>query len=152
MSPAVDIALALYRRPTLVPLARAQPLPDGVDELIAIASGTGCPPDAGNAVAPEQLREAAKFFVQQILFAPGVDAWRTLGVDAGAAFARVRSNYLALMRWLHPDRHQPGAWDAVYVARINAAWNELRQQARVSRGDGAPASALPTGALSENVN
>ncbi|MBS7458540.1 J domain-containing protein [Coralloluteibacterium stylophorae] len=146
----MEVALALYRRPTLVPLARAQALPAGVEELLAIASGAArASATAADGVPPDQLRDAAKFFIQQILFAPGGDAWRTLGVEAGAAFARVRSNYLALMRWLHPDRHQPGAWDAVYVARVNAAWNQLRQQARRSTPEASVGAGEPVLALRE---
>lgn len=126
MTPALDIALAIYQRPTLVGRARRQALPGGLDALIQLAASNAKVAEAGDAQGALH-RAAAGFYVQQVLFAPGVDAWRTLGVEPGASREQVRRNYLALMRWLHPDRRCGTGWDGVYAARVTAAWRSVRE-------------------------
>jgi hypothetical protein len=142
----LDQVLAIYRDPTRVAEVRDRPLPEPMVPVIKVAAG-----DAGLAgewaeasgAAPEDVTEACVFFLQQILFAPGADAYRVLGASADAPQARLREHYGLLMRWLHPDRNSDDGWEQVYADRVNQAWQELKTPARRAEYDGRAAEALP---------
>lgn len=125
---ALDQALALQRSPQLRHLLQRRPLPDGLPEVIRLAAGRE-PALAAAAealrVSPPQLLEAVRFYLQQLLFADHGDAYRTLGVRADATADEIRQHYRWLQNWLHPDR-QRDEWNAVYAARLNQAWAQLR--------------------------
>ena len=96
----------------------------------------GAAPGAGGAPAaaalgrpPEVVREAATFFIEQILLAPGGDSYRVLGCGPAATTSELRRNMALLMRWLHPDVTREGD-RAVFAARIAAAWNTLKTPER----------------------
>lgn len=128
-SHAVFAALALHAQPARVGEVAAQPLPRGMLEVIRIASGQPAPIAewaAGAKVDPERLREAAVFFVEQVLMHRNADHYRVLGLRSDAAEARIREHYRALMGWLHPDRHQAG-WHEVFAERVNRAYGALRR-------------------------
>jgi len=136
---AVDLALDLARMPAFASSMAASPLPVDVLEVIRIAAES---PDACRAAAlatgqPEPvLVEAARFYVQQILFRPEADCYRVLGIrpDDSRELARVHMRWL--LQWLHPDRND--GWDAIYAKRIVKAWRE------VSTGSGAAGNPRPT--------
>jgi hypothetical protein len=123
---AVDLALDLARMPAFASSMAASPLPSDVLEVIRIAAES---PDACRAAAlatgqPEPvLIEAARFYVQQILFRPEADCYRILGIrpDDSREVARVHMRWL--LQWLHPDRND--GWDAIYAKRIVKAWREV---------------------------
>jgi hypothetical protein len=125
---ALRLALDLLHVPWRVRLIREQPLPAGVPLLLRVASGdaesertaaeaTGRPPDV--------VRQAATFFIEQILLAPGADSYRVLGATPAAGNGELRQNMALLMRWLHPDIADKGD-QSVFAARISAAWNDLK--------------------------
>jgi hypothetical protein len=129
---ALQLALDLHRDPWGVRHVRQQPLPDGIGLLLAVAAGEAAS-EAG-AVArlgcpPEVIREAAIFFIEQILLAPDTDSYRVLGAGPGAATSELRRNMALLMTWLHPDVARDGE-RAVFAARIAAAWNTLKTPER----------------------
>jgi hypothetical protein len=136
---AVDLALDLARMPAFASSMAASPLPIGVLEVIRIAAEC---PDACRAAAlttglqEPVLVEAARFYLQQILFRPEADCYRVLGIrpDDSRELARVHMRWLLL--WLHPDRN--GGWDAIYAKRIVKAWRE------VSTGSCAAGNSRPT--------
>jgi hypothetical protein len=142
----LDQVLALYRDPSRVAEVRDRPLPEPMVPVIKVAAG-----DAGlaaewaeaSAEPAEDISEACVFFLQQILFAPGADAYRVLGSSADAPQARLREHYGLLMRWLHPDRNSDDGWEQVYADRVNQAWQELKTPARRAEYDGRAAEALP---------
>ena len=124
-----------------VPL-RLQPLPHDMDQLIVLAAGTAAPLAAASArtgESPEQLLEAARFYIREVMLFPGADAYRVLGVSASASDAQIKQHYRHLQHWLHPDRAGDD-WESVFATRINQAWNELRTPARRAAYD---AQALP---------
>ncbi len=49
------------------------------------------------------MRQAATFFIEQILFAPNADSYRVLGASTSASAGELRRNVALLLRWLHPD-------------------------------------------------
>ncbi|KLJ00725.1 hypothetical protein [Luteimonas sp. FCS-9] len=147
---ALDIAFGLLRVPARREALRTRPLPDGVTEVIEIASGDD---DALRAAvartghAPAELLEATRFYVQQVLLADGADAYRVLGARPGAEHARLRRHHRLLLRWLHPDRGQD--WGDAFAWRINDAWRALRTPAARARYEAqrpAAAMAPPAGA------
>ncbi|MBL0229036.1 DnaJ domain-containing protein [Thermomonas sp.] len=75
------------------------------------------------------MREAAQFYVREVLFFAQADAYRVLGVDADASDASIKAHHRLLQHWLHPDRLD-NEDDAIFASRVNVAWNRLRNQAR----------------------
>ena len=130
---ALEWALALLHAPGKRHALRQKPLPSGMDGLLGIAAGAM--PDAlAEAVRtfgePEaRIREAAQFYVREVLFFPQADAYRVLGVDADASDASIKAHHRLLQHWLHPDRlHNED--DAIFASRVNVAWNRLRNPER----------------------
>lgn len=129
---ALEQALAFWRAPALLGAARQRPLPDDVLEVVRIAAGDRAAAEFGAAAlgaTPAELAEAAPFYLQQLLFAPGADSYRVLGVNPDAPDARIKDHYRWLVRWLHPDRNAD-EWEALYADRVNRAWQDLRQPER----------------------
>jgi hypothetical protein len=130
---ALQLALDLHQVPWRVRRVRAEPLPDGMSRLLMVAAGDD---PAGEAAAIAALgrplavvRDAATFFIEQILLAPGTDSYRVLGAGPAASTSELRHNMALLMRWLHPDVAREGE-RAVLAARIAAAWNTLKTPQR----------------------
>ena len=131
---ALEQALAYYRAPALLSMAAQRPLPDDVLDLIRLAAGDAAQTAfsaAASGEAPERVQEAAVFFVQQVLFAPGADNERVLGVNPGAPIERTREHYRWLVRWLHPDRNTDD-WHSVYTDRVVRAWQAVKRSGGAS--------------------
>lgn len=129
---ALEVAIALWRSPTMRQALRQRPLPGDVGEVIELAAGAPGPLAAAAARTgerPEQLLEAVRFYLREVLLFSGADAYRVLGVSSQAGAAQIKAHHRALQHWLHPDR-QGSNWEAVYATRINAAWSELRSTQR----------------------
>ena len=75
----------------------------------------------------ETVREAAAFFIEQILFYPDADSYRVLGARPEATNGELRRNMALLLRWLHPDHDGQGA-RSVFARRVTRAWNDLKTQ------------------------
>lgn len=143
---ALEWALALLQAPGERHLLRQKPLPDGMEPLLAIAAGAA-PEALAQAMATfgeseSRLREAAQFYVREVLFFPQADAYRMLGVAADAPFERIKAHHRLLQSWLHPDRPHSEE-DAAFAARVNAAWNRLRSPERRREYDAALRNARP---------
>jgi hypothetical protein len=132
-SRAIDLALDLARMPAFAPSMSAAPLPADVLEVIRIAAES---PETCRAAAlatgePEPvLVEAARFYLQQVLFREEADCYRVLGIRPGESHAAAKAHMRWLLRWLHPDRN--GSWDAVYAKRIVKAWREVSKESAAS--------------------
>ena len=130
---ALDWAVALAKAPAERLSLRRRPLPEGVELLLQVAAGI--PGDAlTNAVtrtgeSQEFLVDAARFYLREVLFHSDADAYRILGVERSASREQLKSHYRWLQQWLHPDRHASGM-DAVFAGQVNAAWHQLRDEAR----------------------
>jgi hypothetical protein len=130
----IDLALDLARMPAFAPSMAASPLPVDVLEVIRIAAES---PDACRAAAlttgePEPvLVEAARFYLQQILFRPEADCYRVLGIRPDDSPESARAHMRWLLLWLHPDRNR--GLDAIYAKRIVKAWREVSTVAGNSR-------------------
>ena len=131
MTDVVDLALACYRTPLDYQdrLSLAAPLPEGMDRLLWLANGSPEALEAGvrqTGAKPQELRDAARFCIQQCCLVRGADPHRVLGVEPGAPLEQIKEHYRLLMRLFHPDRAAGReTWTDHYASRINEAWTAL---------------------------
>lgn len=112
----------------------SQPLPEGIiDALLeSVASWNQLPPDKLSDViyadvSREELIKAAGFFVGHVLFTPGGDHYRTLGLAHNASPEQIRKHYHLLLTFFFLDRKDKAAeWNADYAEHINRAYSTLR--------------------------
>jgi hypothetical protein len=122
----IDLALDLARMPALAQSAARPPLPSNVLELmrIAAAAPAACEDAASATGEPVAVViEAARFYLQQLLFCADADAYRVLGIGPGDSRETARTHLRWLLQWLHPDRN--AGLDAVYAERVLEAWHEV---------------------------
>ena len=123
----INLALDLARMPTLARSSGTPAIPPNIIELMRIAAAS---PEACQAAVAETgepsgvVIEAARFYLQQVLFGPGGDCYRILGVEPTASRETARTHMRWLLEWLHPDRNN-NSWDAVYAERVLKAWREV---------------------------
>jgi len=132
MDAAVRIAIDLMQFPAQMRNLRSKPLPDGVAVLLQIASGDEeATRGAADTVCrtTEAVREAAEFYIIQILLAPDADSYRVLGAKPGAEVSELRRNMGLLLRWLHPDL-DPKAERSMFAPRVTRAWNDVKTPER----------------------
>ena len=139
---ALLIALDFARLPGLAVSLRNRPLPPDLIELIRIAAN--CPEasqraDTSSRMPLAVIKPAVVFYLEQMLFFPGADPYRTLGVHRGASRDQLTLHRRWLMRWLHPDVNGGDRANAL-AARVLKACNELRLD---GPGGSAPQSELP---------
>jgi hypothetical protein len=124
------MAVDLVRSPSSVKRLRDAPLPSDVEILLRVAAGDEAAlSEAANATACSQksVRDAAIFYIEQILLHPDADYYRVLGAHPDASAAELRRNMALLLRWLHPD-HRSGAERSVFASRVTRAWGELKTE------------------------
>ena len=127
---ALELALALHQAPIQRFALRDRPLPTDIGVALQLASAAQ--PQLGQAAArfqesEETIVEAVRFYLQQVLFEPGTDAYRILGLTPAAEFKQIRQHHIWLQRWLHPDRRGED-WEAALATKINWAWQQLRNE------------------------
>jgi hypothetical protein len=125
----IELALDLARMPALARRSTVPPLPPNIVELMRIAAGS---PEACRAAVAQTgeprhvVIESARFYLQQVLFRPDADCYRTLGIQPAASRATAREHMRWLLEWLHPDRNaNNNSWDVVYAERVLKAWREV---------------------------
>jgi hypothetical protein len=128
---ALEVALALHQAPIQRFAVRDRPLPKNIGIAIQIASATQ--PQLEEAAAKfseteETILAAVRFYLQQVLFEPGTDAYRIFGLADNASAQQIRQHHVWLQRWLHPDRRGEN-WEAALATKVNWAWQQLRNEA-----------------------
>lgn len=106
---------------------RSAPLPPGILLLLRLAAEDGeALLDAEKITkrARESHRDAAIFFIEQILLASNSDAYRMLGLDKTATTVEMRRHMAYLLKWLHPDRNTDPHKGRL-ARRVLLAWNQL---------------------------
>ena len=129
---ALKIAIDLMHVPSQVRLVRSEPLPDGVLMLLRIAAGDEEAEKTAvdlTGRSPAIVRQATRFFIEQILFAPEADSYRALGANPQASPSELRRNVALLLRSLHPDVDHRGE-RSIFVGRVTTAWNNLKTPER----------------------
>lgn len=135
---ALTVALSLMERPLLVRLVRSSPLPDSINLLLRVAANETEALRTAQAMtgrSQARLREAACFFIDQVLFHADADSYRILGTPSGAPRGELRANMALLIKWLHPDGHARRASRSdfdrgVYLHRVSQAWENLKTDER----------------------
>lgn len=129
---ALRTAITLVKVPAQVRALRTAPLPAGTLLLLNVAAGD-CEAEkeaadlTGRPV--ELLREAAGFYIEQVLLYPGADSYRMLGAHPETPALDLRAHMAALMRWLHPDLNRSGE-RAQLATRVLRAWDDLKSSER----------------------
>jgi len=139
---ALTAAVDLLRMPSKVRAMRSSPLPPGISLLLRLAAeeaDASSEAENANKRTPDAHRDAAIFFIEQILLATDSDAYRVLGLDVTATTAELRRHMAYLLKWLHPD-HNGDPHKARLARRVLFAWNELKSAKR-SNGCGSRAQA-----------
>ena len=122
---ALQIALELFRSPLQVRSVQRLPLPKGVLQVIRIAAGDELDESVIEATfgwKEPDVRAAAVFFLQQILFEKGSNPFRLLGLSHDANLEDLKNHRRALLKWLHPDRNV-NKWESVLLQRVIGASN-----------------------------
>jgi hypothetical protein len=128
---AIEMALDLARMPALARSRAEVPISANIIEVMRIAAAVpqACQDAAKATGEPVPLLiEAARFYLQQLLFRPDADSHRILGLQPGASRATARNHMRVLLQWLHPDRNHN--LDAVYAERVLKAWREISELRR----------------------
>lgn len=124
--PALKSAFDLIHFPSQVRQVREAPLPSDVGMLLRVAAGDEEAINLALRMSGRSLqavREAAGFYIEQILLFPEADSYRVLGADKGASSDELRRNMAMLLRWLHPDMQDSRA---IFANRVTRAWNDLK--------------------------
>lgn len=148
------LALEYYRNPLNRPgLSDVQrPLPDIIGALAdafgkAISGRQKATTAAALGTSTDELEAAVRFFLRQVLMAPGADHYRVLGLSHEATADEIRLHYQTLIRLLHPDRAGDDAeWAEAYAPRINEAYRVLRNEDTRRQYD---AQLVPTGSATQ---
>lgn len=122
----IDIALDLSRMPALARACGGMPIPDDIVEAMEIAAGdeAACRRAAiATGTAQDALVDAARFYLQHLLFSKEADCYRILGLAPGASRATARTHLKLLLKWVHPDRNS--GLESVYADRVIDAWRKL---------------------------
>jgi hypothetical protein len=134
---ALDHARDLARAPGVARKLRAEPLPQGVQQVLRLASGDDQELDAlalESGRSASSVRETAIRYVSLVLLDPAADCYRTLGATPSAMREELRANMVLLLKWLRPDLPQDDT-HAVFVARVLRAWNSVKDAEQRQRYD-----------------
>jgi DnaJ-like protein len=129
---ALRLALDLLHVPSRARLLRSDPLPAGLGLLLRIAANDEQAIDQAVEMTERSrdvIRNAAGFFIEQILWCPDADSYRVLGANRAASSGELKRNMTLLMIWLHPDRGRGGE-RSVFLHRVTTAWNDLKTPER----------------------
>lgn len=137
-SAALDVAMMLLEHPAAVRHASGAPLPGGISLLLQVAAREPAALRSAQAMTgrpAEAVQAAAGFFIEQILFHPQADCYRTLGSSARASRGELRRNMALLMKWLHPDSLELRASRSdldrgIFIHRVTQAWENLQTDER----------------------
>ncbi|MGO9474887.1 MAG: J domain-containing protein [Rhodomicrobium sp.] len=148
-SEALSAALAMLHDPRLARAVRDRPLPKGITLLLEAAAGeagalAGAAALTGRSEAT--LKNAAGFFIEQVLLIPEADSYRILGADRETSEGELRRHMALLMRWVHPDVVANGAagqrFDrSVYASRVAQAWQMIKSPERRAAYEASQAAA-----------
>ncbi len=142
------LALAFHRAPTQHAdlLHGRTPLPAGIGALLKLAGGSE-PDPASLALAPAgELKAAALFFIEQVLFRRDASHYLVLGLEPDATQEQIKEHHRLLMRVFHPDReNRADDWKDAFATRINLAYTTLRDADERRRYDASRQQSKPPG-------
>lgn len=145
---ALEVAVGLLQLPSRVRTLRDGELPADLDTLLHIVAGDDQALLRASStlnVTPRVVREAASFYIEQILLHPEADSYRALGSAPDATPDQLRRNMALLLRWLHPDRDADNH-RSVFASRVTKAWNDVKTDERRAAYDAARLTTRSVGA------
>ena len=151
------LVLAFHRSPRSFPGLDdpTQPLPRGVRNILQLAIAEDdvlkdLRQISVMGISPAMLRAAVRFFVRRVMFVPGGDDYRVLGLHPGAPMVEIELHYGLLMRLL---RHDNAEVVDGGVARVGDAYERLCQgrKAAVTGDADVPAEETATDSLDLDV-
>jgi hypothetical protein len=122
-------AIDLLYMPSRARLLRSAPLPRGVLILFQIVAGDEVATrQASEATGRscETVREAAAFFIEQVLLYPEADSYRVLALNQTRAIAN-SDGIWSPSSLAAPDRDSQDA-RSVFAGRVTRAWNDLNSR------------------------
>ena len=93
---ALELALWLNRAPAHRNALLGRPLPEGIGQLLRVATGADDAVAAASRITgepPQVVLEAVRFYLQQVLFHEDADAYRVLGLRSDASQAQAREHH-----------------------------------------------------------
>jgi hypothetical protein len=129
---ALRVAIELVHVSSQVRHVRSLPLPDGILLLLRVAAWDERATERAAELTGRsggEVREAAAFFIEQILLSPRADSYRVLGATSEATSRELRRNMILLLKWLHPDVQGQGE-RSVFARRVSLAWDDLKTPER----------------------
>lgn len=135
---AIEIALEIYRKPAQARTLHRHAVPSGMLNVIKVAAGTDEEIKAlvdDKTAGSMPVKEAAVFYLQQVLMNADGDDFRQLGLRRGASLQDVKDHKRWLLKWLHPDRNG-SPWEQVLFGRVKAAADRL--EGAIRQGDEVP--------------
>jgi len=153
---AVISALTILQSPNLVRTARRTELPRGMTFLLEVAANDAEALKKASQTTgrtEQTLREAAGFYIEQVLLTSKTDSYRVLGAHMNAPTDKLRRHMALLLRWLHPDvaaRNETSAGidRSVFASQITLAWENLKTRERRAAYD----QLRPTGSFLRHPN
>lgn len=144
---ALKVAIELFHLPSQIRAMRALPLPKGTKLLLQLAVGDADAMREAQMLSDRPqfvIRQAAIFFIEQILLDPVADEYRTLGLDDAATTNELRAHMALLLKWLHPDLSSNDHRSAMARQAIQA-WKKVNSSEKLRRHPTAIAR-IPTNA------
>ncbi len=129
-----ELVLDFYRKPSAYPdlLDSMKPLPEGITDLLELTAGevearAKILSRAAATEAPSELVDATSYFSEQVLFAPGGDHYRILGLNHDSNIDDIREHYALLVRLFYQDREDNSIQsNEADLSRLNRAYSILR--------------------------
>lgn len=125
---AIDRALETIRQPKLLTDRKTPlPLPQEMLDVIKCAAGdenTLQKLAAPRNIAAQEVKDAARVYLQHIVTHADGNDYQTLGLTVDAPPEIVREHRRWMAKWLHPDLN-PSQWETALFYRVQAASERL---------------------------
>lgn len=128
-----NLALNFHRSPLQHPelMDPALPLPPDISFLLDAVIENKDPDGSESGGLSDEMRSAISFLLERVLFVPGADCYRTLGLSYGAKSEDIRRHYNQLLHIFSFDQvEKAGQWDPLFATQINRAYSVLRDPER----------------------
>ena len=138
-----ELVLDFYRSPSDYPelLDSLKPLPEGITDLLELTAGEvearlKILSRAAASEAPSELIDAASYFSEQVLFAPGGDHYRILGLNHDVSLDDIREHYELIVRLFYQDKEDNSIQsNEADFSRLNRAYSILRDDEKRAEYD-----------------
>lgn len=133
-----DLVLEFYRSPSDYPdlLDAKQVLPDDITDLLELTAGEVAARSkifsrAAASEVPSELIDATSYFTEQVLFAPGGDHYRILGLNHNASMGNIKKHYELLVSLFYQDKDNNSIQsNEADFSRLNRAYSVLREKSK----------------------